>query len=420
MKTTHPRTTKEKRELAEMAARAFTGNYDRVTRSFMADMTKNPSVRSDRLRTIRKGRRLAAHVGIHRKTLRIGRTSLDMGGLAMVCCDPEFRGTGLASTCIEDTVSLMRTDGMDVSMLFGIDRFYTRFGFVGCLPTYTFTTRVGELAGLKNRLAVTPYANRDLDELLALYAAASARTPGAIERTRASLAFSIDVRQLAAQKNAQKTARKGANKSAMPESPIHVFREKSKSRRARAYVIWLDGGSLEIAMAPGDGDACEAVLAWLRDRRIGALEKEVDLSSLCPAHPLWQYALRFNHTAETRFSWTGGGMGLILDVDSFLEKMQQEFESRIDASGIVAECHLHLKVDGVEHNLILCRSHHFTNAAGNVMAASVACSKQSLLQMCLGTFAPESLPDVKVSGMDALVKAVFPASTPTVYRLDYF
>jgi len=363
-------------------------------------------VTPDCMRIIKRGGAIAAHVGIHGKTVRIGRAQFEMGGIGAVAVREGFRKKGLATVCLEDALQVMRDKGMQLSFLFGISNFYTKVGFIGCYPNHALKLDVRFFEHFKNRFAVGNYKSSDLNGMLKLYEAASEKTPGAVVRDRKGFAFSIEDRELAAKKPKD-------------EGRLQVFREKGKGGKVRAYVVY-DGRLAEAMVAPGDEAACESVLAWLRQKRVEALEKELHIERLAPAHPLWRYALRLPHRIERRFNWTGDGMGQILDVDEFLRRMQPEFERRVDGAGIVAECHLHLNVDGKDHSMVLCRSHLITNAGANVMAASVICSRQALLQMCLGTFGIEELPEVAHSGTKSLVRALFPPAGPTMYTLDRF
>jgi hypothetical protein len=331
-----------------------------------------------------------------------------MGGLAAVACLPEHRGAGLAGRCLTDALRLMRDEGLRISILFGIGNFYGRFGYVGCIPRYQLRVHCEDLNGLVNHFDVAPYDPRRLDDLVRLYAEASAETPLAAERDRRQFAHAIRTGELSP------TGRAG------DDPPMKLFREKRGSRKVRAYVVWRDGELVEAAVAPGDTEACEAVLAWMRALRVAALEKDVRLASLCPAHPLWRHTLRYTHTSERVLSWTGAGMGQILDVRGFVEDMRPEFERRVDAAGIVAECHLHLAVDGRDHSVILCRSHHITNAGANVVSATVHCSRGDLLQMSLGTLSYRVIPGVVASGATSLLEALFCERSPQIYRLDHF
>lgn len=389
-----------------MLARVFSHRYDSLRRTFSTDFSRDPGVTPEHLRVIRRGGRIVAHAGVYEKQVRIGRAVLRMGGLGCVACAPEFRGEGLASACVRDALAFMRHEGIPLSFLFGIDRFYTRFGYAGCLPRYEMKIACRELTELRNPFETRPQSARDLPELVRLYEAASKDTPGAVVRDARRFGLAIERNGLAGDP-------RGGN-------GVFVFREGRSARRARAYAVWKDGSLWEVGLEGGDEAACQAVLAWLRSRCEEMSEKELHLTGLSPAHPLWRYALRFNHSRETGLSWTGGGMGRIVDVAAFLEAVRPELEARVAAVGIEAECHLRLEVDGSPHELVLGRTHQFARASSLVMVARVRCSQQALLQMTLGTLPFDSIPGVAVEGERALVAAAFPESSPCIYRLDAF
>lgn len=407
MRTDHPRTARQAGEVAQVVARCFAGGYDGVRRTFALDYQHGPGARPEYWRVVRRKGQVVAHAGIYEKPVRIGCASVRMGGIGFVCCLPEHRRRGLAARCLEDSLAVMRKAGIQLSLLFGRDRYYTRFGYVGCLPAYTLKLPVTEreVEALENPFAVRPAVPRDVPELAALYNAAAAATPVSVIRTPQHLGFSCRRWKLLDAKN----------------PALFVFRAKKGSRAARAYAVWKDNSLWEAAMDPGDEAACKAVLAWLREKRRAAVEKEIVIAMLCPAHPLYAYALRLNHQTEGGLRWTGGGMGRIVDTKAFLKAVQPELSARVAAAGLDAG-ELRLFVDGHCHDLLLARPGYQPplEAAGATRFARVWCSQQALLQMVLGALPFEHIPGVRVAGDAALVRAAFPPGTPCVYRLDGF
>jgi hypothetical protein len=302
----------------------------------------------------------------------------------------------------------MRQKGIPLTFLFGLDRFYTQFGYVGCLPTYRLETAVSELAELKASLVILPCEPKHLPDVLRLYEAAAARSPGSVVRSLEQLRFAYRRWRLL----------EGGSRGAATQ--VLLFREKKGERRVRAYLIWRDGGLWEAGLEPGDEAAAESLLAYVRDRRKVALEKEVVLQNLGPAHPLWRYAQRFNHGTESSFSWTGGGMGRIVDVAGFLRRVGPELEGRLNAAGLDAECRLHLAVDGEDHFVNLGRGHLLAMGARETRVLKVVCTQQALLQMTLGSLPWQSIPGVKAEGERSLMGVLFPEAFPVMYRLDHF
>ena len=302
----------------------------------------------------------------------------------------------------------MRRKGIPLTFLFGLDRFYLQFGYVGCLPAYRLKTTVSELAKLKVSLAIQPCGPKHLPDVLRLYEAAAARSPGSVVRTLEQLRFAFRRWRLL----------EGGSRGVAEQ--VLVFREKKGKRGVRAYLIWRDNALWEAGLEPGDEAAAESLLAYLRDRRKEALEKEVVLPNLGPAHPLWRYAQRFNHGTESSFSWTGGGMGRIVDVAAFLKGVGPELEGRLNAAGLDAECRLHLAVDGKDHFLNLGRGHLLAMGARETRVLKVTCTQQALLQMALGCLPWHSIPGVKAEGERSLMGVLFPEAFPVMYRLDHF
>ncbi|MCY3023311.1 MAG: GNAT family N-acetyltransferase [Planctomycetota bacterium] len=405
MLSTYPRNRKEAEELATLVARCFLNRYDYLRERFLDDYSACPGARPEYWRIIRRKGRVVAHVGVYDKPVRVGRAVLRMGGLGFVCCDPAHRRQGLAAACVKDALAVMRRSGMPLSLLFGRDHYYDRFGYVGCLPTFTLTVNVSELRRVRSPLRVEPYARRHLGAIVKLYNAAAAATPASVVRTAAHMRFGIVSRQLAGDASGKDNA-------------VFLFREKGPRGAVRAYAVWKEKSLWETAMQPGDDAACSAVLAWLRDKRIEALEKEVVLQGLAPAHPLWIHAQRFNHKAERALNWAGGAMGCIVDVAMFLGAMQPEFESRLRAAGVDDEARLDLVVAGRAHKLVFRASRQ--QGAPRPLTARVTCTPPALLQMTLGTLPYDSIPRVKTVGSPALLRALFPSGAPAVYRLDAF
>jgi hypothetical protein len=408
MRTDYPRSAEDVQELAALVGRAYADRYDDLGERLRLDFHSGPKAKPEYFRILRRGGRMVAHAAVYEKLFRLGRAGLRTGGVGFVGCLPEERRRGYAAACVRDALAVMERERMPLSLLSsGVDCYYTRFGYVGCFPRYALRLSVqdAEVRKLRLRLAVREYRDGDLPELLRLYDAASARTPGAVIREARDFRFALKRTRL------------------LKPNCVFVFRESRGRRALRAYVVWKEGAFWEAGLAPGDEAAAESALAWLRDRRRAALEKELVLQFLTPAHPLWRHASRFNHGAEYGLQWTGGWMGRIVDLRAFLAQMKPEWEGRLNAAGLEAEGHLHLEVDGEPHSLVLSRAHHFALqplGSRGVLAAQVRASRRTLLQMSLGTLPWRSLPDLRAEGEAALLDALFPHAAPGIFRLDYF
>lgn len=419
MKVDHLRTQRDLEQAAGLVADSFASRHADLDRVFRHDFNSDSKLRNGAIRVIRRGGKVVSLIVIYEKTIRIGRSRLKMGGLGFVCSSPKYRGKGLASGCLAKTVTFMKSNGLHLSTLFGIDRFYERAGYVGCLPGYRLKVPVGEVVGASDSLLIQPAAQKDVGEMVGLYEMAAAGCPVSVVRTRETFTELLLRRRL------------------LPSSPkgtvaVNLFREKSGRKALRGYVIWRDGNVWESAVAPGDRVAANGMLAWLRDRRKEALEKEIVLPhGAC--HPLTQHAMGLTHSMERSFSWTGGGMGRVIDVPRFLDVLQPELEARVNSAGMDGQCHLHFTVrDGhpagmvahrpeiVRHTLRMGGGHQFMLAHRPHYWLWVECSAQTLLQLALGSLPQASLPDLKVEGERNLMPVIFPESAPEMFVLDHF
>ncbi|MCZ7649377.1 MAG: GNAT family N-acetyltransferase [Planctomycetota bacterium] len=409
MRTDHPRTERDFEQLLDLLGAAFFPGAVRWRSVFRGDAKADPGVRPHYLRVARRRGRIVAHVGIYEKPIRLGAVTLRMGGIGAVSCDPRYRRQGLAAVCMEDALEVMRREGLPVTTLLGIERYYLRFGYIGCWPGYALKLAVADLDKLRAPLKARPYAPGDLPALADLYNAAAAETPSSVVRDAARMKHGIRRLQLA-----EKTARDR-------DGALWVFHEPRGRRVLRAYAAFKEGKLLEAGMAPDDEGACAAVLAWLRQRQVEALEKDVALHQLCPTHPLWRYARRFNHATEGGLRWTASGMGRILDVPRFLETVRPEFEARLSRAGLERPVRLGLDVDGAKYGLALNAARLGGVAASNKSVdLTLSATQQSLFQMVLGTLPYTEIPGVAAGGAPGYLRALFPESSPHLYRLDWF
>lgn len=102
-------------------------------------------LRDTRLALVRG--RIAAGVSIMPRMLRVNGRNIPMGGIADVHTLPEFRGLGLASALLRDSVDYMKSRGFLLSLLFAdLHDFYGRFGYE-IIPQPEFRMPVDARAG---------------------------------------------------------------------------------------------------------------------------------------------------------------------------------------------------------------------------------------------------------------------------------
>lgn len=404
---------------AVLAADSFMERHPLLKRHFAQHVRRMPGVGLEHVRVVRHGGRIVALLVIYEKPVRLGRARMRMGGLGFVCSAEALRGKGLATACLSEAVRHMQSNGFHYSLLFGIDRFYTRVGYVGCLPWYGLRVPVNELSGVRSTLNARPFQASDGRAVIQLYDRSARDCVSSAERTEASLREGLRRWQLFPRR---------------PESEdgLIVFHRKRERQEVRAYLIWRNGGVAEAGVTPGDEAASASVVAWVREKRRAAMEKEIVLPH-GPGHPLTRFAMRFRHTSERSLSWTGGGMGRIIDANAFLDALKPELEARLNRAGMDGQCHLHLivrapddkgrrtRAPGVtRHTLRLAAGHQFMLANRPQYWLKVECSAQALLQLSLGTLPHDALPGLCLEGERNLMPVLFPQMAPELFALDHF
>ena len=74
--------------------------------------------------------RIVTHWGVWDFRMRIGVARVRVGGIGVVATDARHRKRGLMNRTADNALGAMRSAGYDMSLLFGIDEFYHRFGYV--------------------------------------------------------------------------------------------------------------------------------------------------------------------------------------------------------------------------------------------------------------------------------------------------
>ncbi len=112
--------------------------------------------------------RIVTHWGIWDYTMRIGAARVRVGGVGYVSTHGDFRRRGLMTRTAQASIDRMRKLDYDMSMLFGISRFYERLGYVLAWPSVRYSFEMKDLPTDKPRHRLykfSPGPREDLDQL---------------------------------------------------------------------------------------------------------------------------------------------------------------------------------------------------------------------------------------------------------------
>ena len=142
--------------------------------------------RPECLRLVDLGGRFVSFVLVVPRRILIAGVPVDGALVTLVGTDPAHRGQGFARLLLEDTVAFIRARGFRVAIVCGPPDFYARFGFVSCLGEYASCFDPGRVLsrpGAGGAPAIwRPMTDQDIPEVAALYACATAGTPGTVLR----------------------------------------------------------------------------------------------------------------------------------------------------------------------------------------------------------------------------------------------
>jgi len=338
---------------------------------------------------------LVTHFGVWDYQMRIGVARVRAGGIGMVGTDADYRQRGLMERTAQASVEAMRDLGYDLSILFGIENFYDRFGYVRAWSETTWTVRVADLPAARPGVRVrrfVPFWRADID---AIYNRDNAAMTG--------------------------TAVRPTYRRCMYPRPMEGYRWTDARGRTAGYVVVLRRGvQVECGEVGGDIEQALRVLAKLARRRCC---QEVQFSGFSESHRLIRRLREGACRAETRYLRAGGAMVATINLASTLHKMVPELERRLAAS------HLRrwggsLLVAGRRERVTLRVDRSRIKVEEGRAAEHAICGGPRIAQLLIGTDDPAAIIDaagMKTTGeARRIAEVLFPNQHPQLSLRDRF
>jgi len=335
--------------------------------------------------------------------MHIGSTQVRMAGIGGVETAREHRGKGYMRTLIEDTIRYMTSEGYDVSMLFGIPNFYTKFGYAVCLPTHkqVVQTRDAEEAQASTRIRPRPLENADIEAVIALYNANNAQRTCTLVRypeyfTRFPKGTWWD----------------------HPAEAI-VFSDRRGRLLAYAALDQADQVVNVIEVEAVDDGVFPSILYALAERAIERRCGEINLYHP-PDHPFAEFVQRFGCTWTTECPKHGGGMMRTIAVSTLFDKIKPELSRRLlrAPAGMLA-----LKTD-LGTVMLHVRGDQLEMVSNGQPTAMLELTQDKLTQMIVGYRSGRDVlnsPGVQASGnVRPWLDVLFPRGYPYVWPADHF
>lgn len=346
------------------------------------------------------GGKIVTHCGIWGYQMRIGQARVRVGGIGAVATDGDYRGHGLMARTLPATIDAMNDAGYDMSLLFGIDDYYDRFGFVRAWSDSAFYVSPADLPDTKAP-ALKQLSRWDDKALIDLGNRAYAGLTGSALRP---------TYQLLNRRHKFEVFAWSAGRGKLAGYVVTGIDHTCKSR-------------LLIVDAVGDpAQVLPAVAAIFRQKK----KTELKFVNMHPENPV-SIALRHMNCREEIYNRRcGGPMIRTLNLRNCLTKMQGELSSRLGRSSL-ARWTGRLLVSNPREKVVL----DIRDGAVRVAADSSATAVRSgirggeeIAQLLLGTYEPmETVEagDITLSGNAALLLPVlFPAQHPMLVGVDRF
>jgi len=154
-------------------------------RAFIRQTEDDSTHRLEHTRVLEVDGRIASHVRIFEREMRVRGVTLPVGGIGSVATYPDYEKRGFATALLRDAIERMEGAGYALSFLFtGLLSFYGRLGW-RVVPQDIYSAQPEEVSGVSaaGEASVRPFASADLPAVARVYERATEGKTGAIVRS---------------------------------------------------------------------------------------------------------------------------------------------------------------------------------------------------------------------------------------------
>jgi hypothetical protein len=340
--------------------------------------------------------RVVTHFGIWDYQMRVGSARVRVGGVGGVATDGDYRKRGLMDRTARASMEAMRAQGYDVSLLFGIDDFYHRFGYVRAWSDMVVAVEARDLPNEKPTVRVSGFKPRAQRDLAELYNRCYATTTGTAVRP---------------------TYRGTSN----PWFDLPVGYKWNENGKPAGYVLLRRHGN-RITCGEYCGDAEDTL------RILGVLARrwncqEIRFDSLPYNCELIRKLRWGNSRVEIRNHRNGSALIALLNLASTLSKMEGELSSRLRSSAL-ADWAGDLLIADTRDEVMLSLSGGQVRATQPGATSNAIRGGDEIVQLLIGTDRPAEVIEagrMRLSGDAArLAEVLFPEQHPTLSQADHF
>lgn len=344
---------------------------------------------------------------IHDFNMRIGTSTVKMGGIGGVGTKKEHRMKGYARKVLTDSNAYMMESGFDVAMLFGISNFYTKFGYATALPEYRLSLKVENATEAKLKYSVRKLEESDFGRILEIYQSNNRLRSGTIVRTNEKW--------------------DGFEKSSGFGTEAESYVITDKNDRILGYFVW-DADEEKTTVSEVGYETEEVFETMIKVFVNRAEEMEVESVSIVipPEHPLAVYCRRYGCHVSINYPKNGGGMMRIMNLHTMLMKIEKELVRRLSLSHLNnIDCKITISTQEFDTEVIEIQKYKVKIAKDKNAGYMVEIPQYKLIQLVMGYRGIYNLvidSDVKVSSEELLpvIDVLFPTGYPYLWWPDRF
>lgn len=257
------------------------------------------------------GDRVVGNVTVLRMPVRLGSVVLETAGIAGVCADPRARKQGIASALLREVLAASKQAGLCFSLLFGIDNFYHRFGFVPAWADHEMRLKPEELPGWP-RWKARKAGKADVPRMMAYYNRLYGGWDGSCVRNPAIFL-------------------RGKNNILLV---LQGPRAGDWAYAILRTVQWEDRDHLWLIEAAGSGAGWPDAVLCETARYARKVKKNSVIVRMPIGHPVCRPLTFRNATSRVSYVRNGAAMGAVLDFAGLARTMAPEWCRRIGEAGL--------------------------------------------------------------------------------------
>ncbi len=340
--------------------------------------------------------------------IRIGSAEVRMGGIGDVETKEKHRKKGYMRRLMEDAVEYIKNEGYDVSMLFGIPNFYTKFGYAVCLPEYKLTLSTRDAEDAKNNAEnykIRKIRKKDIDSVFGLYDENNQNRVCSLIRTKKYFS--------------------GFPRGSRDEQQADAFLVKDSNKEFVAYAAF-DKSKEEVNIVEVESIADRAYPALLYEFAKMAVKRRCGHITLFmpPDHPFAEFCSRYGSQLTAQYPKNGGGVMRMINQKTLFEKIKKELERRISGSKFKA-CSDSLEIRTDMENITLKICDGTLNIYSEEKVENfLTLSQAKLIQLIVGYRSVRDIlndSEVEIGGdIEPLLGVLFPKTSPYVWLADHF